>query len=60
MKTMIKISFSAIPTMTRALENVLGKVEKDIKERKNMSPVFSSAKKANAYLDNLFLDTTKT
>ena len=47
------VSFSVIPTMTRALENVLGKVENDIKKGKNMSPVFSSADKANDYLDNL-------
>lgn len=60
MKTMIKTPFSAVPTMTHALEKVLGKVEKDIKERKNMSPVFSSAEKANTYLDNLLLDTIKT
>lgn len=47
------VSFSVIPTMTCALENVLGKVENDVKKGKNMSPVFSSASKANAYLDNL-------
>jgi len=40
-------------TMTRALENILGKVENDIKKGKNMSPVFSSAEKANEYLDTL-------
>lgn len=38
-------------TMTRALENILGKVENDIKKGKNMSPAFSSAEKANEYLD---------
>lgn len=47
------VSFSAIPTMTRALENVLGKVENDVKKGNNMSPVFSSAEKANEYLDTL-------
>lgn len=47
------VSFSAIPTMTRALENVLGKVENDIKKGRNMSPAFSSAEKANEYLDTL-------
>ena len=47
------VSFSVIPTMTRALESVLGKVENDIKKGKNMSPVFSSAEKANEYLDTL-------
>jgi len=38
-------------TMTRALEKILGKVENDIKKGKNMSPAFSSAEKANEYLD---------
>ena len=49
-----KVSFSAVPKMTRVLESVLGKVENDIKKGKNMSPVFSSAEKANEYLDTLF------
>jgi len=40
-------------TMTLALESILGKVENDIKKGKNMSPVFSSAEKANEYLDTL-------
>lgn len=57
---MIKTPFPVIPNVTRALENVLGKVENDIKKGKNMSPIFSSAEKANAYLDNLLLDTEKT
>ena len=47
------VSFSAVPTMTRALENVLGKVENDIEKGENMSPIFSSAEKANEYLDTL-------
>ena len=47
------VSFSAVPRMTRALENVLGRVEDDIKKGRNMSPVFSSAEKANEYLDIL-------
>jgi addiction module RelB/DinJ family antitoxin len=47
------VSFSVIPKMTRTLENVLGKVENDIKKGNNMSPVFSSADKANEYLDTL-------
>ena len=46
--------FSAVPTMTRALENVLGKVENDIERGKNMTPIFSSAEKANEYLDTLW------
>ena len=47
------ISFSAIPRMTPYLENILGKVEKDIREGKNMSPSFPSTEKANVHLDTL-------
>lgn len=47
------ISFSAIPRMTPYLENILGRVEKDIREGKNMSPTFPSAEKANTHLDTL-------
>lgn len=48
-----KISFSVIPRMTPYLENILGKVEKDIDENKNMTKTFKTAKEANAYLDTL-------
>ncbi|MFP4539873.1 MAG: type II toxin-antitoxin system RelB/DinJ family antitoxin [Candidatus Paceibacterota bacterium] len=47
------VAFSAIPRMTSTLENLLGKVEEDIAENKNMSKAFSSAEEANEYLDNL-------
>jgi addiction module RelB/DinJ family antitoxin len=47
------ISFSAIPRMTPYLESVLGKVEKDIKDKKNMVGPFNTAEEANAYLDTL-------
>ena len=47
------ISFSTIPRMSQALEEVLGGVEHDIKKGKNMSVVFPSSKKANEYLDAL-------
>ncbi len=47
------VSFSAIPHMTPALENILGKVEEDIIKNKNMSRTFHSAKDANKYLDTL-------
>ena len=39
--------------MTPYLENILGKVEKDIDEKKNMTKTFKTAKQANAYLDTL-------
>lgn len=48
-----EVSFSAVPRMTPYLENVLGIIEEDIKKGRNMSPSFSSAKEANAYLDTL-------
>lgn len=47
------IAFSAIPNMTPTLETLLGKVEKDITEDKNISKPFRSAEEANSYLDDL-------
>jgi len=47
------ITFSAVPKMTPYLEGILGKVEKDIKEGKNTTGPFKSAKEANRYLDSL-------
>lgn len=47
------IAFSAVPHMTPTLESLLGKVEKDISENKNMSKTFTSVDEANKYLDSL-------
>lgn len=47
------VSFSVIPRMTPYLENILGKVEKDIKKGQNMTGPFSTAEEANEYLDTL-------
>ncbi|PJE73301.1 MAG: hypothetical protein COV00_00595 [Candidatus Tagabacteria bacterium CG10_big_fil_rev_8_21_14_0_10_40_13] len=47
------ITFSAMPKMTPYLERILGKTEKDIKEGKNMTGPFNSAREANRYLDSL-------
>jgi addiction module RelB/DinJ family antitoxin len=47
------IAFSATPRMTPQLERILAEVEEDIKAGKNMSPVFTSADDAIAYLDQL-------
>ena len=47
------IAFSSIPKMTPYLEEVLGSVENDIKDNKNMSPGFNNADDAMAYLDKL-------
>ena len=48
-----EVYFSAIPRMTPEFERLVGKIEKDIKEKKNLSPSFSSSEKINDYLDNL-------
>lgn len=45
-----EVYFSIVPKMTSKLENILGKIEKDIKKRKNISRVFSSAEDAIDYL----------
>lgn len=47
------ISFSSVPKMTKALENILDIVEKDIEKNRNLSPIFHSAKEANLYLDSI-------
>lgn len=47
------ISFSAVPTMTPALERIIAEVEVDIKTGKNMSPALSDPKEIGDYLDSL-------
>lgn len=48
-----EVYFSAIPRMTPEFERLVGRIDKDIKEKKNLSPSLSSSKKINDYLDNL-------
>ena len=48
-----EVYFSAIPRITPEFERLLGGIEKDIKDRKNLSPVFDSADKAVEYLNSL-------
>lgn len=48
------IDSSTISRMTSELEKILGKIDKDIKEGKNLSPILFSSKKVNNYLDNLY------
>ncbi len=48
-----EIYFSAVPKMTPELERLLGTIEKDIQEKKNLSPAFSSAQEATDYLNSL-------
>lgn len=44
------VSFSDSYRMTPYLEGVLEEVEKDLKDGKNLSPVFSNAEEMDAYL----------
>ena len=46
-----KASFGIPPKMTPRLEKLISQVEKDIKLGRNLSPVFTSAKEIDAYLD---------
>ena len=47
-----EIIFSSVPQMTPELERLLGRVEKDIKGGRNLSPTFKSAQEAIDYLEN--------
>ena len=48
-----EVYFSAIPKMTAELERLLGKIERDIENRKNLSPGFSTFEDASDYLNSL-------
>jgi len=48
-----EVYFFDTPRMTPEFEKILGKIDKNIKEGKNISPKLSSSKEANDYLDNL-------
>ena len=48
-----EVHISAVPRMTKEFEELLGPIEKDIREGKNLSPVFSSAQEMDEYLDTL-------
>ncbi|OGG15886.1 hypothetical protein A3D78_02520 [Candidatus Gottesmanbacteria bacterium RIFCSPHIGHO2_02_FULL_39_14] len=45
-----QVIFSDIPRMTPELEQLLGRVEKDINNKKNLSPKFDDIDKAIEYL----------
>lgn len=47
------VQFSATYQMTPYLEGVIKEVEKDIKAKKNISPAFTNAREASAYLRKL-------
>lgn len=46
-----EVTFSDVPVMTPELERILGRVEKDIKEGKNLSPAFDNMDDAIKYLE---------
>lgn len=48
-----EVRFSDIPEMTPELEKLLGKIEDDIKNKRNLSKAFKNSKEAIDYLDNL-------
>ncbi len=48
-----EITFSQSPRMSPWLEKIIGDFEADYRRRKNLSPVFSTAKEATVYLDRL-------
>lgn len=48
-----EVYFSAIPRMIPEFERIVGKIEQDIKKRKNLSKGFSSSDEIDDYLDNL-------
>ena len=47
-----EITFSHTPQMTAELEKFLGKVEKDIKNKKNLAGPFYNGKEMDEYLDS--------
>lgn len=48
-----EVYFGVIPHMSSGLEKLLGKVEKDINNKKNISPRLSSSKEINKHLSSL-------
>ncbi|OGK28019.1 hypothetical protein A3C28_02825 [Candidatus Roizmanbacteria bacterium RIFCSPHIGHO2_02_FULL_39_9] len=48
-----EIYFSHTPRMTPELEELLDRVEDDLKKRRNLSPRFKTTKQAIDYLDNI-------
>ena len=48
-----EVYFGVIPRMSPSLEKILGQVEKDISNKKNISDSFSSKKEINKHLSSL-------
>ena len=47
-----EVYISAVPRMTSALEELVGRAEKDLRKGKNISPIFSSAVDAIRHLNS--------
>lgn len=47
-----EVYFSHVPRMTPELEKLLDKVEKDIKNKRNLSKAFSTSEEMDSYLDS--------
>lgn len=48
-----EVYFSSAPRMTPGLEVIIGQARKDLKVKKDISPVFLSGEEMNEYLDSL-------
>jgi len=48
-----EVYFGLVPQMSSELEKLLGKVETDIREKRNISPAFSSEKELKNHLASL-------
>ena len=48
-----EVYFSTAPRMTTELEEIIGNARRDLKRKKNISPVFSSGRDLDDYLDSL-------
>jgi len=47
------VYFSVVPSMSKELEDILGGIEKDIKQNKNLSRSISSVKNLKKYLSSV-------
>ncbi len=48
-----EIHLTVAPRMSAELEELLGRVEQDVRNKRNLSPIFSSAKEMDRYLKSL-------
>lgn len=48
-----EVYISSIPRMTPEFERIIGRIETDLKKKKNVSKTFTSLKDMNTHLDSL-------